>query len=1805
MFTAVPVHPENFQLQSVLHHAKVPYVAIESAEPSGGHPYAAANRYACGSKIARVLKSHLKKKRRETVLVMYPRDNELTAYERLFCRFEDALAVKFSGFRPVLRGSDAVRGRSTYESGLEDSDLFVASDSIVYYSTPVEVIEMFAGHPNIDEGIDLVLSGRVLLPGEHVWIEKYTAPAVELPDRVISMEIPGGVVPLKVDGETVMKKTGPVLPDGTRAVTPVTTNMVPKTLPGVSLPAVSEFEGYGWCVNGHLDWFASMHSSGDSVYSHRLVGGWWDTSEMLYAYNGSIFVLSIHVETPVGPYGILRVHIKRAGDTLDDNGVISHTTHPCPNSAFVVDGVIPSFASYFDQLVRTGNVEDAASLKQMEVKSFTHLQRYFGTQWQSLSMVEELSEKITAANLASLVLAKNRLTPPKSIPTPLGGRFLMEEKANRQARYAESVGEFVGGLGAEVGTKQPRLELIFNLLKRFWEGLKNLWNKIRGNLSLASFSLKLLAKAAGKVSGLQGTITTITNFLNDHESVGLGFDIVLTIYEVLVAPVWEELVKHMTPWWFSALFGAVEGLVVGLLDSGLFRRNEAPVSHQVKNVLKKVVGHCVVHLALSLIPLKAAIGLHAFYNALQAFETWSKRWPALAKRYAWVKDEYDRILKTRPALVKGMFHTRNVFKEREEIDDVELEEIEQQEGSRKIVIQSSAIDVLRETSGTYADASNVAKLRLQADVPPEQRRAWEDITEDVIIVGETYGAPKLVAPLSWEACHLYVDNRPYPTALKNVYHERLINCENVAKLIKKKRINIKPETLVAKPGLGAEEGDLATKSRHIHPAEEVDAQFMRLAVPLKEALTGTLWICLDEFGNLQVSLSEPICANPDERCSFTYSPAASADQKGEWMDFATSTPGWHVNQYGDDHISVVNQKTGETYSFAVDFKGCDVSCRKFFQAMFSTLVKAVFIQDDEVDELLALMLTRLTGEFTVETRNINIGSPVLIDKELSTNTGEFLTAMKTLSAGLFSCLKGFKIWLLSRRAHNLTVGRGLVHGTPAGSLYVAMTALSFVPEFETDLAGNVEMPMDCVTYLGGRFVESCSRWVWYNCKYIKAYCIFPPVERIYGPEDGVEKHMLVLTQDPDLMITPLGRALCRFFEKRSKHLKVDRSALVQRFDSYLATSGSGRYLLEKGRPVNEREIDFISFELHVQNVCKVLGHEPSCSMAELISSIQAQSLTVKEGPISIIGGDLLYVLRYGKLPSFFDHEEASLSFGSNFLKLAKKIYLYFNMKSQKQLEKPPAPTTVTASPIKSTPQKAGLTETKHGKGKGKTKNIPDSRGPAVTAPKPAKVGGVPVLASEHAVSKKAVKVGLGDPNKVGAGIEKINHIKNLRNVQDEKVPGDAKETKAFKNLMKVMTPESCMSPDAQRYVALLDKPLTAPWGDDGEIQVKPLTYPTVVPPSSTAVCRCYGQTNVGIPTATTGGKAWVVFTPGPANIQGEDGDDGVKLAAANISDSQAGTDTLCYTLGMPNDGRATVGSSVSGGLGCGGYYYVQAGGAALADPPSVELVHGGRVMTADAFFGPERLLLFGNPTPFGDMIPDDSGAYKARPIAAGILITPVDAELSVGGAYNACVIPMATNPSFVYTPVTGTGGVGLSTNVSDFYSLPDHEIKRADGACEVHWLPGRLDYDFYQTGSHTSNGGGVFGSSGVPSGAANNARVFIEIIPPQDGNIHTYTLSYVVFYEVAGRAILEEGTVPRPQPSLGAKVATAVQNSLNVEMSSRAGQVTKSSTFEVLKDHPKIGPMIEKSDSLDGAKSTMSEILNFGKELLPFAALLL
>lgn len=427
--------------------------------------------------------------------------------------------------------------------------------------------------------------------------------------------------------------------------------------------------------------------------------------------------------------------------------------------------------------------------------------------------------------------------------------------------------------------------------------------------------------------------------------------------------------------------------------------------------------------------------------------------------------------------------------------------------------------------------------------------------------------------------------------------------------------------------------------------------------------------------------------------------------------------------------------------------------------------------------------------------------------------------------------------------------------------------------------------------------------------------------------------------------------------------------------------------------------------------------------------------------------------------------------------------------------------------------------------------------------------------------------------------------KNMRGGVEHGKPRNPMNTaKMRRALTKGELPICC-----ERYVKLLDHPFTAEWGEEDEPFVRCPIYTTLVPPGVSSTMRCYGTMDFVISPAH---YAWGVISVGPGNIQRHDnqnsGENWAKYGPTSHYTAVRVSDTPTFTnwnFGTPYDGLSPGGCAM-------GYFYETNGVAECpnCNPRDNRLIGSGAATT-----GPS-IMAWANTTTVGTPAFNDWNQYNYRPVAGGVRVIPLDPVADVGGVIEAWLIPEPGADTYATTH-----SVGPTSNA--LMSLPDHVIKRGTDTFEARWLPGSLDYDFYQVENRAG------GMSDVTGFYCANARLFIRITPGDIAAATRYRIQYVSFYEIAGSMVQADGSVPYTNVPLGSKIATAIQNVTQTDLDAdvRVNQVKSQTNLEVIKDHPNpaIGKIVEGAKDVKEATGILDDIEGFFKEALPIAGGLL
>ena len=1221
------------------------------------HPFAAACRYAMGTKTAQTMAAILETspKYRYDFIVMWPRRAEMVFYPKAIASGsgEDRVYATTAGYRLMLDGTDWARGgRIVYPTKLEESRYFISHDGILYYWSPELAVKEFADHPGIDEGITILASSRPFLSGEgKVWLENYHHPEYMLGERTEEVKLPRplwtrATTPEGVEIENLEGK-------------PIQVRTKTVKHPSVSYAKLDAFEGVGWTLpNGKIEYHASSGKTGDSVYTHELNGDlWFTSSQLVYGLNGDVYTITIHQEGAIGPYVLLQIHIKRT--TVGDDcptGLLHREPRDRPDIAYVKDGVIPSLLEALEITAGRSNLENGEALRKLHARELECLMESFGKRnWEHMAMVKKALKAAIRRTMDQAVASLER----EQQTVTFGGQDREAAKANVEARVeASGLGGVVAGLAAELSVKQTRLELILGLLARLRNWVADTWNnfwKEKVPANIAGATLKIMSRVEGRIGSKTAWITRATRWLSGEETSGNWADYLIMGVGDIIVPVVEELLKRWAPWPAAFIFGAIEGLLVGL--DAAWDCEELGAGAWV--VLKNVVSRSIAHGVLRLIPLWMSVPGHISYNVSLRLKRWMSLFPWMARWLEVAVDEIEMVEVSKHKEYDGqyIYHKDVDGTERPVTGPLDLPLVSR----RQIILETPCTDQFIETCGTLRSFLTMITERMEAPLEAEANcDAWDDVlrrtitfVRDLDLKAEAY---------TFEECHTYVDARPWPQSLKDSNHASLVKAEDAEHLSQKKHLNAKKEVLVGKQELGETDGDIAGKTRPIHPAAEVDVELMRIAVPLKKVLTGTFYATMTN-GSLRFyhTYAMAFASSDGKRvAAFTYAPSANTRDRSRWMNDALFEDFcWHVNQYGDDHVSVL---VWLRKAFAVDFARCDRTCRTEFHDWFHALVTMIFGGDPVVERLMKLMRSRLIGEFKLVSKELDELEAIYYAKaEEYTNTGEYLTAIKALCSGFSSWLEAIVPWLEEK-------------GEPNVLLENAMSSLGFIPEFEKDYTGNAVQDIPRVTFLGGRWCETADGYQFYNAKFIKAYTIFPDTPRIYGPFHHIEAHMRVLLADPDLYVTPDGRSLARWYKRCVDAAPTTMSYMKahEKWIAHLGRSGAGRYELEKLEASPSElapfffKIDLASWTRHVESVVHGV-YGPQAIFAGPGEVIQ--EIDELEGfPNSIHTADYWYVLRYGKSKVQNYVPLAPLNIVQSIFALGEKIISHFYKKMTKTLK---------------------------------------------------------------------------------------------------------------------------------------------------------------------------------------------------------------------------------------------------------------------------------------------------------------------------------------------------------------------------------------------------------------------------------------------------------------------------------------------------------------------------------------------------------
>lgn len=1832
------LHPsQQDQIRFAREHG-IPHVLKEDAEINT-HSFAALVRIALEDRLVQNTRSKISKGLFKRVVVLYPRSEEISLYANLFQAVAKGKAV-VRGCRPQRYLVDYAEERALHPVVLFDEPtLFIMHD--VYFLGPAELYNLCCRNAGRREHRVAIMTYDFRTPGDtngesevSCFIGKYVVPA-------------GNGEPERVFIEHITEKT--------------------------SLGATSFLDHHS---RPGQDWEASDNAYGQHEWHHEYLHySVYRGTDDVYGQ----FEMTCHVEKPVSGKVLVNVHFRPMLRQMDaeemSENVESRRLYVVPFHTNYVNSRL------FSRL-QVAALSIPSSIQTYAYTSFfmraeTLMERWFEHERDHLGKFVDKRNRVPGAPPALNMWTRTLLetvqlslrNPMKlncKIPPGCGFSGVAESAAASRIQDVVPMSDALAAAVSHVADKQTWMEAVLlgvriltELGKTMWRGLSAVWawltsifKKTKGLDILVSlggitnkvlgFKGKVVGKVNSVVNGLKKDVInsdrfrTIGEWLRAHPILDRFLGVFLNAIRMAVCTFAEELLKKVVPF---HVFTAFSTLVEAIDDAWLCTEKL-----EVRRFLISVVLRGIAHFLLTLLPLPVAWTVHFMFNFCTYLRNvWQNK---MKSELSSALDEY-LILEcgpNDPVEMEDMASNEDfVVIASETVTNPEVqvggfvvdsaEELASRlrepysTGGSVAIISSNCTDAFGKPVSDLAGALGVVADRFNV-VPPLEVESVIDADYD-LFVEYTVEFIQPVAPLGLDDLELYVQQQEFSAGKKEMYRRR------IAKLRRGGPITVS----LVEMGLKSDEklpfkmtkSGRWMKMRPIFPMDEVGLWAMAWILPFKGQFAKRMcWGT--KFGT----------------CSIYYHVSPTQFNLNAWMNEVTRERGIHVAIHGDDNYIVFCFDDG-IWVAAYDMKSCDLTCgpvhqrkHRWYYAKFGMSQEGLDGMEDRA---------HAPRQFTEFVNGIKLTH--VFNMRPQTDTGRPTTSFDAY-------LMQVPIWI--RCFHEMRFYNGPLTAYFAGEfleLFDRRAKLHgvMIEWEETDLHKTHPHRMDSRigpihtrSFLGGIFVITFDGYVWCPLTGVKGTCFVRDPRDVWCKDDLTEALWLSLhatTKDKVARINPVTDIICSHYEKwmdscptpsQANILKAEKAyrhnrnvydlarldddprgvVQVNIHDFLLAL---GEFNVSRGFPDPTHCFEVLTSSL--DNSVDVMVRIDE-DMSPLWTNARWGSLA--EGPWVAArknrifqGLDVLASLSglHKKLLSFYRTSES------------KKSFLPLTLMSQ--LRKNQKPAAKKSAKGTSKPKKTSVTPAVRAQVAQARVAQLTHRGS--TTPKAAMVAfdksastSLSAPMTRPALSKKVdrvnEKVALGNPNKVGSNINKLNTVKNLR-TKDPNALGDAKHREALNSIMKCCDPKACLSPDAQRYTALLDRPFDAAWGDEGELPVRPLVYEETVPPTATEVCRQFGQVTISIPAGSRAdifgcvgaGNQQSTYYPTTGSTFAPDGD-ATGVAQVNVSGIQSGTGfRYCATLGAPNDGSfIDVQSGATGDLmGCGvfGFYNVQ-GVSALA-PTAV---------TATATF-----LEWGSASPFGSMSKGDSGAFKYRPIAGGLMITPVDAELAVGGSYDCEIIPNANNDPFVIGAGSGNP-YGTSNSISDIWALPDHKITRGDNMFQVNWLPSRLDYGFKRTqgacigligaqasaalfASNVTNAIGVSPGSAVPlksnevnialATVARNARVCATITPPNDGNAHEYVLSYVSFYEVAGSCVQQTATVPRPQPTLGAKVATAVQNDLQQEVEDRTTQVSKGAAFEVMKDHPQIGPMIEKSKDLQGAKSTLTEILDFGKSILPIA----
>ena len=1211
------------------------------------------------------------------LICLFPSNTEVAAFRDLLPR------LKVEGYRKEFRGTDEARNRSLYETELSQGRVFFGGDMLYYYS-PGELMGMFADHPRIKEGLILYAACRNFSsePGS-LFLDRYHFPSRAGGNIQFKVKTTVREPVLRKDGQPKKvwenndlgkqywvalnrwkqlgsKGTAPERP-AEKIVYRETHKWEVQTVPVLETGAIDLIEGHGSVdQNGILTYFAST-SPGDSQYVHEVKSEPYFThSVMGITQNGKHYELQIHFEWSCCTMNLLRLFFREV------DAPVQSVTYDRKSPCYVKGGVIPTLFSPLRMKARGMDLTDPNAIQTLVEFGQRQLVQQLGkanyerlTEYHDLLLVA-LDRTVNDAVALSRVrlgafpvdgtyvqVALNHsaadVVARTGLPQAVAEAYVRLTKRQTRAEFFVEVIRIIMDVGRWAGTKVKGLwQTISDKLKLLTKGKLNLlehaFNLSKRFIDVPKEIRRFLAKLNGTLGWLRNQILKTMTWASSYPKAVRVFEESLSFMWCFAVALGEEAIKRAGPWWVPVLMVVVEQLFVSL-D---FVLSEEVGTSEIIEHFFGAFARGLAHGLLLAMPYPVAVLLHALHN-YSLTKPWFARVMEELRMEEWKQtldvelgDVAPRVPHTQPAnmveqskiYTLGPDGTKHYIKD----DDQFLHETAIPADSLKVItIESDTKKLLVKPTGTFLDMVVIEVARLNKPLPYKaQPAAWADaqLIMDELFVQPLKEEKGVFRALTPDQLITYIYQRPWTEAHKEETVDQIRKWKTGQQLAKPVKVTPKKDEIIPNQPTLAADGGVATKTRPITPKADADVPGMAVAVPLKYYVGGTRMWAVSGSDPTFMPTKEPI---PGVfTFSTTYVPNPRSDSLGEWITKHCQIWGLHIIMHGDDHYALYVCKQGQWRACAIDMVSCDLTCAELFQRAFMWFVNE--LSDHSTDDIMTLQFKNLTGRFELKHNDSRVKERMFIDKEEpTTNTGEGLTSLKAWfgqqSAG-FSIVK--VCWVdgeFDPRRYKSAVQQ-------------VWRQLGFIPEFEEDQKGNVWHDVSACTFLGGFFVpqvlQGSQRFYWCPNKVLKSYFIFPDVNAIYGDHYPLQKHMLVLTTDPDMDISPVTREIKSWYKRCAqtafgdKYWDVYSEALkrftsyYRHFDPYLAE----QWQQKKGLVVTP--LSDLSFYPAADRLCVRNGWAPGRGAGELQSLVgEIQKFGTSPFEKLTHSAMALYVMRFG------------------------------------------------------------------------------------------------------------------------------------------------------------------------------------------------------------------------------------------------------------------------------------------------------------------------------------------------------------------------------------------------------------------------------------------------------------------------------------------------------------------------------------------------------------------------------------------------